>query len=128
MSLSRTKILFVQKISGTPTIIGRKGLKDGTSKITFRKKTWDVDLGNPIYRRKKTIFYMIDVEAGQISSSCNEFMINPLLQKAVFKDELARQLTSALTKTGLLNVDVVSAIILIALGLFGGLFVGVTFL
>lgn len=124
----RYRVRFVRMMNGTPQSIGQKKLRAMKDNLMWKKQLIKLDWTAPLYRFKNENFYVYDVDRGQMYTGAQKDAIDPKLNKALFKDELARQLTAQAAKKSMFDIAYIGMIVLVALGVFVGIFIASNFL
>lgn len=121
---TKYRVLFVRTMNGTPQSVGRKTMRKTKQTIVFRKIPCILDWSCPLYRKDGMNIYLYDLDKGQMFSEAVGSGIDPKLIKAVFVDELAKQLTAQAAKKSMFDIAYIGMVVLVILGLFVGLFLG----
>lgn len=117
------KVLFVRMMNGTPLLVGKKKTSRNPDLVRWRRKEYRVDWTKPLFRQRSVNHYVYDLDEGQMLTAGQRDGIDPALNKAVFKDRLAEQLTNLATKDSIFDISIVGMIILVVLGLAVGIVV-----
>ena len=118
-------IHFVREVSGVSQYMGKKRvnpskLGDG---VSFKGKTYVIDMTKPVMRRGTTYTYMIDMDKGHLTVGQGTKPFNTKLMDLIFRRELARQLVTGLSTTNGIKSPWFIAIMLI-IGLGAGVALG----
>lgn len=117
----RYRVQFVRLMNGTPLFIGRKKLAKMPEVLTWKKNVIKMNWNLPLYRIRSENVYVYDVDSGQMFTEAQKDGIDPKLNKAIFKDHLAQQLTTAATKRSMFDITIIGMVVLVALGLVVGI-------
>jgi hypothetical protein len=114
-------IYAVRINGGLQRIKGRKFRPSETS-LTFDEDTFIVDIANPIYRtiRGKYMF-LFEKNKGQVTLSDTTLLVNQKIIKALFKQELPRQLVAGLNDAMSVTAD---KLMFLLAGIMGGVGIG----
>lgn len=122
------KVLFVRMMNGTPLLVGKKKTSRNPDLVKWRRKQYRVDWTKPLFRQRSVNHYVYDLDEGQMLTQGQRDRIDPALNKAVFKDRLAEQLTNAATKSSMFDIAFIGMIVLVALGFAIGIVVSQNFM
>jgi hypothetical protein len=88
---------YAVRQNGGLQCIGGRRFKPSDTTVTIKKETFIVDIASPIYRNKKGRFiYLFEQGKGQVLTKSDVPVMSPKLTKAVFKQEIFKQLVSGL--------------------------------
>jgi hypothetical protein len=114
--------IYAVRINGGLQRIKARKFLPSEKQVTFGDDTFIIDISNPIYRtvRGKYLF-LFEKNKGQVTLSDTSLQINQGIIKALFKQELPRQLVAGLNDSMSVTAD--KLMFLIA-GILGGLGLG----
>lgn len=120
----RRRVLFVKRIAGIQTVIGKKNIKSSTERVTFNKRQYPIDTKYPSYRTKKFYMYVLNVETGQLYFQANvENKIDSRLMDMIFNQEIVKQIVSSLTTKPMLD-NIIMVLMGIGMGMAIGYIIG----
>ena len=125
------KLILVRRVSGALNEIKRRNIKIQANEVSYRGKRWPLDIAEPIYRRKNTFYYMVDVMRGQITVTDRELLakeVPPEMIEAILYKSIVAQTVSGLEhpKMGPVIVYVIlTAGMCLAVGYIIGSYVGI---
>lgn len=120
----KRKVFFMKDIANVKTIIGRKKIKVTNKYVPFNKNLFPVDTAKPTYRNKNRFMYMIDIDAGQLQFESDMCVPNDDLFDMIFRNQIVKQLVSALEKTKISSEAIIIALALLGMGLAIGYIIG----
>ncbi len=101
--------------------IGSKRFKPSDTTITLYGEEFVIDIARPLYRNRRGWFvYMFEQGQGQIYSISDTPGISPKLVKAVFGQEIIRQLVTGLDQAAISWNQIIWAV----MGALGGVGIG----
>jgi hypothetical protein len=116
----RRRVLFVKRIAGVQTVIGKRNIKSSTERVTFQKRQYPIDTRYPSYRTKKFYMYVLNIETGQLYFQANiENKIDSRLMDMIFNQEIVKQIVSSLTTKPFME-----SIVMIIMGICMGVALG----
>jgi len=119
------KLYFINPVSKIPTIIKMKKLKPDTKHIDYNKKTYDINLKNPLYRFKNKFIYAIDINAGQMSFIEIKEDINPEFKDMINRRQIIKQIVTGLENLKFpLSESIIYILLSVGLGLAIGYIIG----
>ena len=116
------KVKFIKPMNGIPYVVGVRKISPIADKITFRKVSFEFDVGSPSYKQGRTFIYLVDIKDGQLSMKKRELPVSPQLIHATLRSAVISQLTSSLKKQ-----DVWSFVMYIIIGVCMALPLGYIF-
>lgn len=112
-------VVFCVIEANTFNFISSKAIKPDTTKIQYGdKKVFIVDLENPTYRKGKTRFFCMDINAEQIHfkrTKENE-SVSPRVHSMILEDSIIEQLARATTIAPKVKFDIIALIIGLSIG------------
>ena len=96
----RYRVIIVRKVSGVLHEIKRRKIKIHTKEIPYRSARFPFDIAKPIYRRKNTFYYMVDIKLGQLIVSTKGIIggnkVPPEMIEAILYESVVAQTVSGL--------------------------------
>ena len=110
----RYKVIIVRMVSGVLHVIKRKRIRIHTKEVSYRKARYTFDISKPIYRRKNTYYYMVDIKRGQITVKNYKLGGNnvpPEMIESILYESIVQQTVSGLEnlKLGAILIYVILA-------------------
>ena len=116
------RILYVKKISGVLSQIKSKKISGNVTQIRVGKKTFNFDIGNPLFRRRNKFFYFVDVDRGQLSLNENIEQVSPEIMDAILSENVVKQIVGSLRQATIESWFMI--VIYIGLGVAVGYIIG----
>jgi hypothetical protein len=98
------KVKFIKPMNGIPYVIGTKKISPTADRISFRKTTFEFDVGAPSYKQGRTFIYLVDIKHGQLTMSKHDMPVSPELIHATLRSSVISQLTSSLDRLDVWNL------------------------
>ena len=108
-------------------VVKRRRFNPGkaTDGVSFRKRTYVIDLLRPAYREKNRYCYMMDVDTGQKFVGTTPMPISAKLLDAILRQEIAKQLVAGLGGVkGNWTLAIIIGLICAVSGILGGIIIG----
>ena len=93
------RLILFRRVSGALNVIKQRKIKIQANEVSYRGKLWPLDIAQPIYRRKNTFYYMVDVMKGQITVTERELHakeVPPDMLEAILYKSVVAQTVSGL--------------------------------
>jgi hypothetical protein len=113
-------------ISGVPSVVSIRKIKRFETSVSVKGMSFAIDFNSPTYRQKNTLFYVFDVESGQMQFVPPEPGVYPALNHMLLKRAGIRQLVMGMEKRKLADI-LIYIILSIGVGLMGGYLLGLVF-
>ena len=120
------KVKFVRMISGVPSVVSIRRIKRFETSVSVKGMSFAIDFDAPTYRQKNTLYYVFDVELGQMQFIPPEPGVYPALNHLLLKRAGIRQLVMGMEKRKLADI-LIYIILAIAVGIMGGYLLGLAF-
>ena len=111
--------IFCINEGNNQVVLGKKYFKPTDKKISYKKKTFIIDIKNPTYIKNLKLYYFYNINSGLISIDNKKLKssLNPDIMDKIMSQNIINQLTS-----GLMDKRIKSNIIMmIFFVIFGGL-------
>lgn len=120
------RVLYMRRISGILTIVGRKNIKPSTETVNFKGKTFEIDFAHPYYRNKKRVLFAIDVDLGTqiLDAETKDDRFSPALMDGIITDKIVEQVVSTVNREKLMTGPIIFIIMALALGICLGYIIG----
>ena len=126
----RYKVIIVRTVSGVLHEIKRRNIKIHTKEIAYRSARFPFDIAQPIYRRKNTFYYMIDIKKGQLIISQEGIIggnkVPPEMIEMILYESVVAQTVSGLEHPKL-GPTIIYVILASLVALAGGYLLGINF-
>lgn len=123
------KVIVVRLVSGVLHVIKQRNIKIHTKEIRYRSASFTFDIAKPIYRRKNTFYYMVDIKRGQISVKNQKLAVGtipPEMIESILYESIVQQTVAGLEKMKLGPV-IVYMILAAGMALACGYILGINF-
>lgn len=119
MNRKRYIAIFCINEGNNQVVLGKKAFKPTNNKISYKDKTFLIDIKKPTYIKNLTLYYFYNINSGLILLNKKEstYSLNPDIMDKVMSQNIINQLTA-----GLMDKKIkANLIIMIFFCLFGGL-------
>ena len=123
------KVILVRMVSGVLHEIKRQNIKIHTKEIPYRSARFTFDIAKPIYRRKNTYYYMVDIKKGQVIVKNYKLGVGnvpPEMIESILYESIVQQTVSGLEKMKLGPI-LVYVILAAGMALACGYILGINF-
>lgn len=117
-------VLICREFNTQLSIIAKKRINVNKAQFRYKKNTYIIDIGKPLYKRKNIQYYLYDIDHGQVVTFKMDTAVDPAFLDLIFNKEAIRQLVAVFGKNGLFDASIIGLIIMLLFGVVIGILVG----
>lgn len=119
----KRKVLIVRLTGNTPTVIAKKVIKESTQFISYKKKTYHIDINKLSFRQKNLFCYLLDPTKGQLHFEQMHKLVAPEMLEAILNRNVVKQLVAGLEAAPLIQ-NIVIMLLCLGMGIGAGFIIG----
>lgn len=123
------KVILVRIVSGVLHVIKTQNIKIYTKEVAYRSARFTFDIAKPIYRKKNTYFYMVDIKEGQVTVKNYKLIkgrVPPEMIESILYESIVQQTVAGLEKMKLGPI-IVYVLLAAGMALACGYILGINF-